>query len=115
MPAAKKFFISADQLKPIATGLGGCIASDRIMVDGIRVGYMYRQKPINDVDSGWCFLAGDESDEYMSDATRHGIYDVNDVANYDPKIIPLLDTEAPCAFERSSSGEFVAVTPNFEE
>ena len=41
----------------------GCIATDRIMVDGEKVGYMYRENPDFVGDSGWRFTAGDEDDE----------------------------------------------------
>jgi hypothetical protein len=88
----------------LVAGYGGAIASDRITVDGERVGYMYRTAPHNDLDSGWAFLAGDETDAYMDDATNHGIYDVNTIANYDPEIIPLLDAPVGSAFSRGPSG-----------
>ena len=32
----------------------------------------------------------------MDEASNHGVYDVNTIANYDPDIIPLLD--APVGF-----------------
>lgn len=65
---------------------------------------MYRTRPYNDLDSGWAFLAGDESDAYMSDTSNHAIYDVNTIANYDPEIIPLLDAPEGAAFIRTTSG-----------
>ena len=100
----KHFKLSAEQLRPLATGRGGAIASDRITVDGHSVGYMYRTRPHNDLDSGWAFLAGDESDDYMTHASNHAIYDVNTIANYDPDIIPLLDAPVGSAFIRTASG-----------
>ena len=45
----------------------------------------------------------------MDEASHHGIYDVNTIANYCPDIIELLDTPAPCAFERNASGKLVAI------
>jgi hypothetical protein len=45
-------------------------------------------------------LAGDESDEYMADLSKHTVYDVNTIANYDPSIIPFLDSPEGSAFER---------------
>jgi hypothetical protein len=100
MPMQKQFALRADQIKPLATGRGGAIASDRITVDGKLVGYMYRSAPRNPQDSGWAFLAGDESDTYMADSSRHGIYDVNTIANYDPSIIPFLDAPVGSTFIR---------------
>lgn len=65
---------------------------------------MYRTRPHNDLGSGWAFLAGDESDDYMAEANNHAIYDVNTIANYDPEIVPLLDAPIGSAYIRTSSG-----------
>ena len=99
---AKVFGIPSDQIKQLATNRGGAIASDRIVVDGQPVGYMYRETPRNSHDSGWAFLAGDEDDSYMADSSKHGIYDVNTISNYDPDIIPLLDAPVGSAFIREN-------------
>ena len=100
----KHFKLSADEIRSLAPNRGGAIASDRITVDGRPVGYMYRSAPRTDLDSGWAFLAGDESQEYMDDAHNHAIYDVNTIANYDPEIIPLLDAPVGAAFIRTPAG-----------
>ena len=106
----KKFALRADQIRPLAPNRGGCIATDQVMVEGRKVGYLYREPPTNDQDTGWCLMSGGESQEYMDDADNHGIYDVNTVANYDPEIIPLLDAPIGSAFERDrSTGLFVAI------
>jgi hypothetical protein len=96
----KKFRLSPDQIRPLAPGLGACIASDRIVVDGAPVGYMYRETPMNQHDSGWRFLAGDEDAAYMADNANHGVYDVNTIVNYWPDILPYIDAEPGSAFER---------------
>jgi hypothetical protein len=106
---AKKFRLSAEQIRPLAKGLGACVATDRILIDGCRVGYMYREAPDNNTDSGWRFLAGDENDSYMDNAANHGIYDVNTIANYDPEIIPYLASAVGCAFERVGGGRLLPV------
>ena len=101
---SKIFKLSAEQIRPLATGRGSTIASDRITVDGRPVGYMYRTRPHDKFDSGWALLVGDESDAYISNPDNLAIYDVNTIANYDPEIIPLLDAPAGSAFIRTSSG-----------
>lgn len=71
---------------------------------------MYREAADRDLDSGWRFMSGFESDEYMNDANNHALYDVNTIANYDPDIIPFLDAPVGSAFERESgTGRFVEV------
>lgn len=109
MTRNKTFKIPGDQIRRIAPGHGACFATDRIVVDGERVGYMYREDPDNKTDSGWRFMAGTESDAYMEDADNLGIYDVNTVANYDPDIIPLLDAPVGSSFERDEEGDFIEI------
>lgn len=100
----KTYFLSADQIRPIAVGYGAAIATDRITVDGARVGFMYRFAPQDPTDSGWLFTAGDEDQAYMDDSANHGIYDVNTIANYDPEIAPFLEAPEGSAFIRTDEG-----------
>jgi hypothetical protein len=104
-PTKKPFRLRADQLQPIATGYGGCIATDMITCGGRKVGFMYREGTDRDLDSGWRFMSGYESDEYMNDADNHAVYDVNTIANYDPSIVPLLESPEGSAFEKTSESE----------
>ena len=107
----KRFAIPREELKEVYQGDGpqGCIATDRIVVDGVPVGYCYREEPdAGDEawDSGWRFTAGDESDAYMDDLDRSGIYALNTICNYDPEVIPLLDSEPGTAWSRGEDGVF---------
>jgi hypothetical protein len=105
----KKFALAASDIKPLTEGRGSCVASDRITVDGQPVGFMYRDPPNNDIDSGWCFLSGDEAQEYLDDPANLGHYDVNSIANH-PAIVGHLDAPPFSAFERQAgTNEFVAV------
>ena len=105
---AKKFKLDKSEIKQLISNLGGCYASDRITVDGQKVGYMYREQPDFDVDSGWRFFAGDETPECTSEASNFEIYDVNTICNYDASIIPFLDSPPGLAFVRDpKSGQFV--------
>lgn len=110
MSTNKKYRLKADQIKPLAEGFGACIASDAITVEGEKVGFMYREDADNEIDSGWRFMSGTESDEFLDDPENLGLYDVNTIANYDQSIIPLLDSPSGSAFERDpETGEFVEV------
>ena len=105
----RDYHVKAADVKPLLSdwkGADGCIATNRITVEGYKVGYCYREKPDGGWDSGWRFTAGDESDEYMDDPNNAGIYKLNTICNDDPDIIPLLNTPAPCAFERDENGVF---------
>ena len=105
----RDYHVKAEDMKnllPDWEEASGCIATNRITVEGCKVGYCYREKADGDWDSGWRFTAGDESDEYMDDPNNAGIYGLNSICNDDPDIIPLLNTPAPCAFERDENGVF---------
>ncbi len=102
---AKKFKLSKEEIKPLVKGLGGCIASDEITVRGKKVGYMERNEPLNEKDSGWCFFAGTESDEFVNEPDNFGIYEVNTIANYDKEIIPFLASPNGSCFIRSEDGK----------
>ena len=105
----RNYHVKAEDVKdllPDWEGADGCIATNRITVEGCKVGYCYREKPDGGWDSGWRFTAGDESEEYMDDPNNAGIYKLNTLCNDDPDIIPLLNTPAPCAFERDENGVF---------
>lgn len=101
----RNYHVKAEDVKhllPDWEGADGCIATNRITVEGYKVGYCYREEP----DGGWRFTTGDESEAYMDDPNNAGIYKLNTICNDDPDIIPLLHTPAPCAFERDENGVF---------
>ena len=105
----RSYHVKAEDMKnllPDWAGADGCIATNRITVEGCKVGYCYREEADGDWDSGWRFTAGDESDDYMDDPNNAGLYKLNTICNDDSDIIPLLNTPAPCAFERDEHGVF---------
>ncbi|MYN19031.1 DUF2185 domain-containing protein [Rugamonas sp. FT107W] len=53
-----------------------CFVTNRILKDGARVAYLYREAPENERDSGWRFTANDESDEYMDDSKNVALVSV---------------------------------------
>jgi len=97
----KRFKLAAADIKPLRAGLGGCVASDRITVEGFPVRFMYREQPTRPDDSGWIFFSGiNEDDEYTSNPDNFDVYDVNTIANYDPTILPFVDSPVGSVFER---------------
>ena len=106
----KVFRLKAEEIVPLAEGRGACFATDMITCEGRKVAFMYREEPDREIDSGWRFMSGYESDEYMANPANLEIYDVNTIANYDPEIIPFLDAPIGSAFERADGdGGFVEV------
>lgn len=85
----------------------GCLVSDMVTKEGYKVGYMYRENPDSGrPDSGWRFLAGNESDEYINNPDNCHIMAINTVCNYDPDIIPYINSKIGSAFIRINDKEF---------
>ena len=86
----KNIKLKSEQILNLIESMGGCIATDKITVDGEPVGYMYREDTDFEFDSGWRFFSGTEGQEYADNPNNMMIYDVNTIANYDRAIIPYL-------------------------
>lgn len=96
--ANKKFRLSAEDIVPGLAPGDGCMATDRILVDGSPVGYMYRD------GSGWVFTAGDETPEYLAEPGHVNLLSLNEIANYDRAILPYLQAPPGAAFIRHGDG-----------
>lgn len=110
-PRKKEYRLWASEMKmylPDWDGPNGCFVTDRISVDGCRVGWCYREDPEPGFpDSGWRFFSGDESEEYIADINHTEIVDLNSVCNLDPDVTPLLSAPYNSAFVRDeTTGEF---------
>jgi hypothetical protein len=88
-----------------------CAVTAKIIYDGQQVRFMYREEPVNDTDSGWQFLAGTETQDYLADLDNVAMYRLNTVANFDPAVVPYLDFPTGTDLERlEGSDEFVIIT-----
>jgi hypothetical protein len=100
MVSTKHFIFNENSIKDLVHGMGYSICSNKITVDGELVGFMYREEPIDDEDSGWRFLSGTESQEYADNPENSKVFGVNTVANHDQSIIPYLKMPVGSEFER---------------
>jgi hypothetical protein len=100
--AEKVFKIKTEDIKEVIKDQRGCIATDKITVEGMKVGFMYRERPDEDIeeDSGWRFFSGTEEQDYVDDYENSEILTINTIANYDPAVIPYLKSKFGSAWER---------------
>lgn len=88
-----------------------CFVSRKVLYDGVRVGYIFREAPEDEMDSGWRIFAGDESEEYTADSENIFYVALGAVLNRDDSFLSLLESETGSQFERDdATGEFRAVT-----
>ncbi len=96
----KKLSLKETDIKELVSNLGYCMATDKITVEGLDIGYMYKEAPEDVNDSGWRFFSGIETQEYIDNPDNIGIYDVNTIANYDCAIIPYLNKQTGAELNR---------------
>ncbi|NBB19035.1 DUF2185 domain-containing protein [Runella sp. CRIBMP] len=96
----KDFKLKAEEIVELVPAMGGCFATNKITVEGMKVGYMYREESDEQMDSGWSFFSGTEDQEYVDNPDNLMIYNVNTIANYDRAIIPYLDYPYGSELER---------------
>ena len=109
----KKYKLSAGSNEDLVAKMGYCLASDKITVDGLPVGYMYREEPEEEDDSGWRFLSGTEEQDYVDNPENSGIFEVNTIANYDKAIVYYLKMPYGTEMERiPGEDKFRKITNN---
>ncbi len=79
----------------------------KLQLRAVKFGYMYRENPSNNMDSGWRFFEGSETDEYLNNPNNSHIYKLNTICNYDKDIIEFLNAQYGVAYVRDENGNFI--------
>ena len=104
----KNYKLKKEEINKIIKLNGSCIASNKITIEGMKIEYMYKEKPTNEIDSGWRFFAGTEDEKYTNNPDNFGIFDLNTICNYDESIIPYLKSQVGDSFEKTN-GKFTKI------
>lgn len=87
-----------------------CFVTKRVLDGTDAPGYLYREDPDRDDDSGWRITAGNETDEYMDDPDNSSYVPLGAVLSKNDSFIHLLEAPRGSAFVRDpGTGEFVPV------
>lgn len=90
-----------------------CFVTNRVLDGTAPPGYLYREAPEREDDSGWRITAGDESEAYMDDPDNSSYVSLGAVLSRNDSFVHLLDTPEGCAYARDPDTEtFVPVDPN---
>lgn len=96
----KDFKLGQEDIKELITPMGYGFVSDKVTIEGLPIGYMFRETPQDKQDSGWRFFSGTEDNQYMENDENIEVFDVNIIANFDKAIIPYLDAPLQTDWER---------------
>lgn len=97
---SKEFQLDPEKIKDLIKPMGYSIVSNKISREGKPVGFMYREEPFDEEDSGWRFLEGSETEDYLDNEDNSKAISVNAVANHDQAIIPYLKARTGTSLER---------------
>lgn len=89
-----------------------CFVTHRILRDRAKVGYLYREAPDYENDSGWRFTANDETDEYMDDSDNASYVALGRVLSLDDSFIELLYLPAGVSFVRDPDTQAFVPLPD---
>ena len=93
----------------LSHALDRCIAARTVYNQGDAVGFLYREEPVFEHDSGWRFFSGEESDEYAADPANFTVCSVSEIVQANPAGAPLLEQPAGGAWEAAGEGGIRAV------
>ncbi|MFA8299265.1 MAG: DUF2185 domain-containing protein [Hyphomicrobiales bacterium] len=96
----KYYKLKEEDLKDLCNSPKWCIATDKITVEGMKVGFMYREEPSEEGDSGWRFFSGTETQDFVDDPKNAMMFSLNTIANYDEAILPFLKYSVGTELER---------------
>lgn len=82
-----------------------CLVTHRVLREGARIGYVYRQESEHSLDSGWRFSAGDEAEDYVSDDANFAVVSLGALLNRDDSFLTLLDADVGAEFLRAPNDE----------
>lgn len=82
--------------------LARCFVTHKVLHDGAGIGYLYREEPEYEDDSGWRIMAGDETEDYMDDSGNIHWVSLGAVLRADDGFVDLLDAPVGAAYERDA-------------
>ncbi|HFC8551510.1 TPA: DUF2185 domain-containing protein [Neisseria lactamica] len=89
----------------LSSALDRCIATHAVAKQNRPVGFLYREAPVFENDSGWRFFSGNETD----DPDNFSIVSLADIAKTNPETAALLSQPEGSAWELAEDGTFQTV------
>lgn len=80
--------------------------SKRVLEEGWKIGFMCRDEALNENDSGWALMAGNEDEEYNNDPNNIALVSLYYATQLDPDILDYIDSPEGTHLIRISSTEF---------
>lgn len=93
----------------LSAALEYAIVSRQVSDDGEFVGFLYRETPAFEHDSGWRFFSGAEDDEYADNPDHFITAPLRDVLHTHPEVAPLMSQTSGAWEWHDEQEQYVAV------
>lgn len=90
--------VEANRLDRSKPYLKRCLVSNRVLKDGVMPHYISWITPVNNIDSGWLILSGDEDEDYINQDSNLTNIPLCMIVNYDDSFKHLLYLEKETAY-----------------
>lgn len=88
----------------LSNALSYAIVSKQVSQENEAIGFLYREEPAFEHDSGWRFFSGMEDDAYANDSVNYETLPLSQILTAQPEIATLMQQTAG-AWEWDDAGE----------
>ena len=85
----------------------------KLVADGCKVRFLYREEADNENDSGWRVFRGIESQDYVDDPSNCVLMPLGAIVDRDPELKKIYEAPPGSAFERGQDDEPFAFVDDF--
>ena len=74
-------------MKKYVENAGSCIVTKSILNGETKFRWLFREEPLNNIDTGWMAFGDSDNDEYVNDPKNLSVVDLNTLINIEPTIL----------------------------
>ena len=74
-------------MKKYIENAGSCIVTKSILNGETKFRWLFREKPLNNIDTGWMAFGDSDNDDYVNDPKNLTVVDLNTLINIEPTIL----------------------------
>ncbi len=90
------------------------VVSIEVAEQGLPTGWLYRDQPDRDGDSGWRVFSGAEPDDFADSADHFVEISLSDLLGLDPGLQTVLDAPVGSCYEREDGSDELIAVPDFD-
>lgn len=74
-------------MKKYVENAGSCIVTKSLLNGETKFRWLFREEPLNNIDTGWMAFGDSDNDEYVNDPKNLSVVDLNTLINIEPTIL----------------------------